>query len=265
MKKSGIYCRSLCALCALLLTAAAPVCLAASDAGAGNVQKTQMVAASGKGVQVYNNESLTGGAVSYPEGSLLTVSSGKDGICRVYDQNGNIQGYCSAVNLVDPQDMLFYLPPYLVENGQVSDMMDLDYYLYTHPESLLINGKDDTILLQRSVIEALEKVAVKLGTDYQLWIEEGYAVSSAEPYVIDIGNSRVSFNTGCALILSVHDGSGIKTDLTLQSAVNKTMISGGFTLNDNPSGNGVYYYNTHANYLGVDIPADEMPMIAVKG
>lgn len=265
MKKSGILTRSLCGICALLLLATAPVCLAASDGNGGNVQKTRMIAASGKGVQVYTNESLAGGSVSYPAGSVLTVAPDGNGVCRVYDQNGNIQGYCSAVNLVDEEDMLFCLPPYLVEDGQVSDMIDLDYYLYTHPESLLINGKDDTILLQRSVITALEKVAVRLGTNYQLWIEEGYAVSNAEPYVIEVGNIHVSFNTGCALILSVHDGSGIKKDLTLQSSANKLLTSGGFTLNDNPGGNGVYYYNYFPEYLGVDIPADEMPMIAVKG
>lgn len=265
MKKSGILARSLCGLCALLLTATAPVCLAASGGDEEPVVKTQMVAAAGKGVQVYTNESLAGGSVNYPAGSLLTVASNGNGVYRVYDQSGNIQGYCSAVNLADKEDLIFCLPPYLVEDGVFSDMVDLDYYLYTHPDSLLINGKDDTILLQRTVIEALEKVAVKLGSDYQLWIEEGYAISSAEPYVIEVGNMHLSFNTGCALILSVHDGAGVKKDLTLQSSANKLMISGGFTLNDNPGGKGVYYYNLFPNYLGVDIPLDEMPMIAVKG
>lgn len=275
---SRILRRAVAGLLVLALLTAAPLALTAAedpessspalpalpDAPVG--EKSTVVVAAPKGIRVFADSSLSGASTNYPAGTELTVSSCKNGTSCVYDSTGTIRGYCSSTGLVDGSDTLYFLPPYLCENGLVSDLVDLDYYLLTHPDSLLINGRDDTVLLQRDVLDLLERLAKEPElADNQIWIESGYTTSDSDPYHIEFnsGMLKCSTSTGCVFEISLHDANGKKLEVQMQGTLVKKMSRYNFSLYNNPNRNGVFYYGLFGDYLPVDIPMSEMPRLAV--
>ncbi len=204
MKNNRILRGTATCLCLAMLLCAALTGIRA-DAAADASQITVKEVGS-DAVRIYSNRSLTGATLaSYTRGSRLSVSLNGDGSCTVYDNGGNIAGYCSPVDLVEPGTPLFVQAPYLYATDEygdplVFDLLDLDLYLSENPSKLFKNPSDDgsekIVLIQRGLLEDLEKAASDLAAKgIGLWVDAGYRPDETAP------GGMGAYNTGTVLNL----------------------------------------------------------------
>lgn len=243
-------------LAALMLILPPALCGAAVS-GAPETFERKVVAAK---LNVYGNDSLSGAPIiSYPAGTLLTLTKYKDGVLCVMGKSG-VRGYCSPVDLVSPDSLVYTSVPYRLGvdaagNSLVSDLVDLDYYIYDS-DSRLMNGADGITLIQRATLDRLEAAVARIDAKYTVRVMWAYRPSSADPGI------GVPSNTGALLKISVRQGD-IEWELSDLPAFLSAMESAGFSIADGQTD--VFYDNDYTSYLGVDYDTEKLPVFVRKG
>lgn len=248
-------CRGALSLLSLMI-AAALLCPVAVI-GAPEVQK--MLIASEK-LDVMGTPDLSGVAISsFACGENISVSKYSDGIYCVYS-GGSVIGYCSANGLVGVDSVTYRYVPYKLgtdASGKVlvSDLVDLDYYIY-ETDSRLVNGADGVTLVQRATLEKLEIAAAEIGKKYTLRIVSAYAPSSSDPGL------GVPANTGALITLSVRQGD-IEWSLADLPQIASAMAAAGFSIVD--GSDNIFCDDGYTAYLGVDYDLSNLPIFVLRG
>lgn len=217
---------------------------------------------------LYNNRTLTGTAQgSYTRGSRLSVSLNGDGSCSVYDGSGNLAGYCSPVDLVEPGTPLFVQPPYLYsadENGNplVFDLIDLDLYLSENVSDLYKNpsedGSEKLVLIQRCLMEDLEKAASNLAAKgIGLWVDGGYRPDDSVP------GGMGAYHTGTVLsLVLIQNNSELNLSpntAAFREAKNILQMNGFYLAEDSSY---IFSYDYYDKCYGVILDLTTLPRIA---
>lgn len=241
----------------LSLTIAAAFLCTAPSIAAPEVQR--MLIASEK-LDIMGSPDLSGGAISSLScGEAVSVSKHSDGVYCVYS-GGSVIGYCSANGLVGVDSIIYRYVPYKLETDAsgkvlVSDLVDLDYYIY-ESDSRLVNGGDGVTLVQRATLEKLEAAASKIDGKYTLRIVSAYAPSSADPGL------GVPSNTGALITLSVRQGD-IEWSLADLPQVASAMVAAGFSIVD--GADNTFCDDGYTAYLGVDYDLSNLPIFVLRG
>lgn len=239
-----------------LMIAAALLCSAPSIA-APEVQR--MLIASEK-LDIMGSPDLSGRAISsFSCGEAISVSKHSDGVYCVYSGESVI-GYCSANGLIGVDSIVYRYVPYKLEsdasgNVLVSDLVDLDYYIY-ESDSRLVNGGDGVTLIQRATLEKLEAAADKIDGKYTLRIVSAYAPSSSDP------GFGIPSNTGALITLSVRQGN-IEWSLADLPQIASAMVDAGFSIVD--GADNTFCDDGYTAYLGVDYDLSNLPIFVLRG
>lgn len=250
-------------LCAALTgvsaDAAAPVQPKAFEVGANSMA-------------LYADRSLRGAQTgNLSRGDRLNAVPNGDGSCTVYDEGGNLLGYCSPVDLVEPGTPLFVQAPYLYStdflgNPLIFDLIDLDLYLSGHASdiyrSVPESGEETPVLLSRHMLGDLEAAASALAdAGITLWVDEGYRPGDGVPV-----RGMAAYNTGCVLNLTLIRGS-IRLNQNPGSAaylqaVGILRLHGFYPCETDSS---VFSYDDFDSRYGVDLNIADLPRVSADG
>lgn len=257
---------TLSAATAVLLLCAALTGVSA-DAAPSEPPKTLEVGSAS--VTLYADRSLKGtqsGTLS--RGRQVSAVQNGDGSCTVYDDAGNLLGYCSPVDLVEPGTPLFVLVPYLYTTDffgspVVFDLIDLDLYLAENASNIYKSvpdgGEEKTILLSRHLMDDLEAAAGDLAkAGVNLWVDDGYRPDDA---VLVPG--MAACNTGCVLNLTLISGS-IRLNQNPSSAAyiqaRNILRRHGFFPSESDSS--LFCYDDFKSHYGVNLDISDLPRVA---
>lgn len=238
------------------MIAAALLCPAGTIAAP---EEQRMLIASEK-LNIMGSPDLSGGAISSLScGEVVSVSKHSDGVYCVYS-GGSVIGYCSANGLVGVDSIVYRYVPYktaIDASGRVlvSDLVDLDYYIY-ESDSRLVNGGDGAVLIQRATLEKLEAAASKIDGKYTLRIASAYAPSSSDPGL------GVPSNTGALITLLVRQGD-IEWSLADLPQVASAMVAAGFSIVN--GADNTFCDDGYTAYLGVDYDLSNLPIFVLRG
>lgn len=215
---------------------------------------------------LYADRSLRGaqnGTLS--KGDRISAAPNGDGSCTVYDEGGELLGYCSPVDLVTPGTPLFVQVPYLYSTDLLGeplffDLIDLDLYLSENASdiyrSVPESGEEKTVLICRRMLGDLEEAADELAkAGITLWVDEGYRPDGTIPV-----RGMAAYNTGCVLNLTL-----IRDNLRLGQNPNSAayiqarniLRLHGFYPSETDSL--VFCYDDFESCLGVDLDVSSLP------
>lgn len=248
--------QKVCVLLAALLVSGA---ILSSEPSQCAPEVAKMVVAAKK-LNVFGDDSLSGTPIkSYVCGETISVSKYSDGVFSVLS-GGSVIGYCSPVDLVGEDSIVYTYVPYKLgvdASGAtlVSDLVDLDYYIYEN-DSLLTAAGEGKLLLQRETLEKLEDAAELLGAKYSLRITSAYTPSSSDP------GYGIPSNTGALITISVRQGD-IEWSLADMPQIASIMASAGFSIVDAEAC--VFCDDAYTSYLGVDLDLSDLPIFVLRG
>ena len=202
----------------------------------------------------YGSAGLDGVSIAvYKQGDIIRVRKYNDGVYCIVGETG-VKGYCSPIDLVNPDSLIFYQAPYkwsedIDGTTLISDMEDFALYIYENDTSLDM-ANNDIIFLQKRTIEKLEKAVENFSLNYTLRVAQGYLPSSVDP------GYEVSSNTGCVVMIKVYY-KGIEQNISHVSFVEDAMKKAGFVPCEGY--NDVFYDNDFDSYFGYDLDMNNLP------
>jgi hypothetical protein len=211
---------------------------------------------------LYGNSTLMGGAIGqYTRGEVLSVLLSDDGVATVYN-GSNIMGYCASKDLAETGSLLFTMAPYRFESAGevtlVSDLIDLDLYLY-ETDSLLTNAGSSTVLIQQDTLLKLETAAslitARFGSQYNLRVVSAYLPSNEDP------DCEAPSNTGTLVQISLYY-LGAEVEISSLSNIDRLFQQAGLSASEWDES--YYYDQEYAQYLGVDYDVSELPVFILK-
>lgn len=267
------YITAVLVLLALLFGAAAVYALPGDedDENLPEPEKREMLVV-GSTLDIYSDRTLTGKAVTTRNKGVIVTASTDDGSIYTVYAGDTVIGYCRASGLVyngtktvvkvptacaevECRDLIapgteqsepVYGDKYTVLKH--SELADVNEYAYAKSSSLAI--REDTVLVQRDILEALDHSSSSMEkAGLSFIIDSGYGIDQSEYKGLPL-----SSKTGALIKIYCVDSSGASVSVAYNAYARSAIESAGLVQYGSSD---LYYASEYTQYLETDITASD--------
>ena len=279
------YITAVLVLLAVLLGAAAVYALPGDEENEElpEPEKREMLVV-GSTLNIYGDKTLTGKAIATRKKGVVVTASTYDGIIYTVYAGDTIIGYCRSSGLVyDNTKTVVKLPtacrevvcrdlitpdPIVNEDGEIiqpepvygeeytmlkhSELADVNEYAYAESSSLAI--REDTVLVQRDILEALEHSSSSMKrAGLSFIIASGYSLDETA----GIADAPLSAKTGALIKIYCVDSTGASVSVAYNAYARSAIASAGLVMVENNGESDWYYAADYKQYLETNITSSD--------
>ena len=279
------YITAVLVLLAVLLGAAAVYALPGDEEAEDlpEPEKKEMLVV-GSTLNIYSDKTLTGKAVATRKKGVIVTASTYDGIIYTVYAGETMIGYCRASGLVyaDTKTVvklptaceevvcrdLITPDPIVNEEGETiqpepvygeeytvlkhSELADVNEYAYAESSSLAI--REDTVLVQRDILEALEHSSSSMKkAGLSFIIVSGYSLDGTD----EIKDAPLSAKTGALIKIYCVDSSGASVSVAYNTYARSAIASAGLVMAGKDGNSDWYYASDYNQYLETNITSSD--------
>lgn len=238
----------------------------------------------GSVLNIYSDKTLTGKAIATRKKGVVVTASTEDGLIYTVYAGDTLVGYCRASGLVyDGTKIVVKLPavceevvcrdlitpdPIVTEEGEIiqpepvlgdeytcikhSELADVNEYAYSESSSLAL--REETVLVQRDILEALERSSSSMKrAGLSFIISSGYSLEDTS----GIPDLPLSAKTGALIKIYCVDSSGASVSVSYNAYARSAIASAGLVTAGDGGESDWYYAADYKQYLETSITSSD--------
>ena len=272
-------------LLAALLGAAAVYALPGDEEGEDLPEpEIRDMLVAGSTLNIYGDKTLTGKTVATRKKGVTVTASTYDGLVYAVYNGEKMVGYCGASGLIynDTKTVvkvptacrnvvcrdLITPDPIVNEEGEIiqpdpiygeeytvlkhSELADVNEYAYAESSSLAV--RNNTVLVQRDILEALERSSSSMKrAGLSFIIDSGYSADGKD----GAKNAPVSSKTGALIKIYCVDSTGAPVSVAYNAYARSAIASAGLVMAGNDGNSDWYYASDYKQYLETNITSSD--------